>query len=185
MSDESARPSPSAKKRDDKRRGGVRAIGALAPALTKQAIGKRGFTSATIITDWTKIVGAELARQSQPDGLRFPRGRRDGGVLSVRVDGPLATELMHLEPLVVERINTHFGYKAVERLKLIQAPIRRAGADAPRKAAPKPLRALSEAEEQALEARVAHIEDPELRAHLKRLGRSVMRRTLAAKPDQG
>lgn len=183
MSD--SRSSYSSSKRDDKRRGGTRAIGALAPALTKQAIGKRGFTSATILTDWAKIVGAELARQSQPDGLRFPRGRRDGGVLTVRVDGPLATELMHLEPLVIERINGHFGYKAVERLKLIQAPVRRAGAGGAAKPPPKPKRVLSEAEEEAIEERVAHIADPELRERLKRLGRAVMRRTLAANSDQG
>lgn len=167
------------------RKGGMRAIGALTPGLTRKALGKRGFTGAKIVTDWALIVGEDLARQSQPDSLRFPRGQRDQGVLTVRVDGPLATELMHLEPLVVERINGHFGYKAVARLKLVQAPVRRPPADA-RRAAPArtPPRPIAPAEADALEARLAAVEDPALRESLRRLGRTVLGRTLATKPDE-
>ncbi|MCR9221550.1 MAG: DciA family protein [Alphaproteobacteria bacterium] len=176
--------------RKDARKGGVRAIGALTPELTRKALGKRGFTGAKIVTDWALIVGEDLARQSQPDSLRFPRGQRDQGVLTVRVDGPLATELMHLEPLVVERINGHFGYKAVARLKLVQAPVRRSPAGAKRAASAQPApprpapRAIARGEADALEARLAAIEDPALRESLRRLGRTVLGRTLATKPDE-
>ncbi|MBP5856598.1 DUF721 domain-containing protein [Marivibrio halodurans] len=171
-------------KRDAQRRGGMRSIAALVPGLTRQAIGKRGFTTAKIVTDWARIVGPDLARQSQPEQLRFARGERDRGTLTIRVDGPLATELMHLEPQVIERINGYFGYNAVARLKLIQAPIRRPGADGPRKAPKPPQRPLNATETESLDARLAHIEDPELRERLHRLGRAVLRRDTATKPDQ-
>lgn len=165
-------------------RSGMRSIAALVPGLTRQAIGKRGFTTAKVVTDWARIVGPELARQSQPEQLRFARGERDRGTLTIRVDGPLATELMHLEPQVIERINGYFGYNAVARLKLIQAPIRRPGADGPRKPPKPPQRPLSAAETESLDARLAHIEDPELRERLHRLGRAVLRREIATKPGQ-
>ena len=40
------------------------------------------------------------------------------GVLQVRVAGPLAVELQHLAPQVLERVNTYLGYRAVTQLKL-------------------------------------------------------------------
>ena len=54
--------------------------------------------------------------------LAFPKGKRIDGVLHVRVVGGAATELQHLEPQVVERINAYFGYAAVGRLKLLHTP---------------------------------------------------------------
>lgn len=158
------------------RRGGTRAISALVPGLTRQAIGKRGFTTAKIVTDWSRIVGPELARQSQPEQLRFARGERDRGTLTVRVDGPLATELMHLEPLVIERINGHFGYNAVARIKLVQAPLRRVEESRTATKPKPPPRPLTESEQATLDARLAGIEDPELRERLARLGKAVLRR---------
>ncbi len=166
------------------RRGMTRAIGALTPSLTKTAIGKRGFTTAKIITDWSRIVGPELAGQSQPEQLRFSRGERDRGTLTIRVDGPLATELMHLEPQVVERINAHFGYQAVAKLKLLQAPMRQASGAAKKAPARPAPRTLSAEEEAGLDDRLAAVEDPELRESLRRLGRAVLRRKTATKPGQ-
>ena len=99
--------------------GGIRTLATLMPKLTRPILGRRGFAVASVITEWATIVGIELAGSSQPEKLVFPRGERVGGVLHVRVAGGVATELQHLEPQVVERINGHFGYRAVSRLKLV------------------------------------------------------------------
>ena len=104
------------------RAGYVRPLGQLVPGLTKHVLGKRGIGQASIITDWAKIVGENIAQHSQPDRLAFPKGKRTGATLHIRVLGALATELQHLEPMVIERINSHFGYRAVDRIRLIQAP---------------------------------------------------------------
>ena len=110
-------------KRDTENRvGATRSLAALIPNIAKKAVGKRGFTDARILNDWPVIVGEALAKQAHPDRLRYPAGRRDGGVLTIRALGPVATELAHLEPLVVERINSHFGYRAVAGIKILQAP---------------------------------------------------------------
>ena len=146
------------------------------PELTRQALGKRGLAHASVITEWERIIGPDLARYSQPEKLIFPRGQRDRGTLHIRVLGSLATELQHLEPLVIERVNTHFGYRAVERIRLIQAPLRREDRQAKQ---PKPLPAADKQELTELRQSLDHVENPEMRAVLERIGESILRRKKA------
>ena len=53
---------------------------------------------------------------------------RAGGVLVLHVAGAAALELQHSELQILERINGFFGYPAITRLRLIQAPPLRSSA---------------------------------------------------------
>ena len=99
--------------------------------------------------------------------------------MHIRVYGGAATELQHLEPLVLERINGHFGYRAVAKLRLIHAPLSGRGERAaePKNSELPPLDSQSAAE---LDALLAIVDDPELRASLGRIGRAIMARSAAA-----
>lgn len=158
------------------RRGRTLPIAALLPAVTRKALGRRGFASAAVITEWAHVVGPELARESIPERLVFPHGKRDSGVLWIRVDGPLATELAHLEPLVLERINASFGYRAVAGLRLRQGPVTAPSGDSPEPSRPLPPSPPSLPPEQrrALASRLHSVADTELRASLQRLGEAVL-----------
>ena len=168
---------PESKNTEPPRRPGLRALAQSMPRVAAAAGIKRGFGHGALFSRWSDIVGAMLAQSSMPERLTFARGRRDDGTLHIRVEGALALELQHLESLVIERINGFFGYRAVARLALRQGPLPRAKRTRP---APAPRR-LTEEEDRALSARVAAVADPELRAGLERLGRSL----LAHAPDPG
>lgn len=157
-----------------------RALAASLPKLTAKALGKHGFTEGALITDWAMIVGDDLARVSQPEKLSFPRGERVGGVLRIRVQGSVATELQHLEPLVVERINSHFGYGAVAKLKLIQAPLTRRNA---RRPAVKPA-AIDPIQKTALRELLGRVDDDETRAVLERIGTAILQRENRRNPSR-
>jgi hypothetical protein len=151
----------------EKRRGGLRALGAEIPRIAGTALGKRGFGEAQLVTQWEAVIGPELAAKLSPERLTFPRGERRNGTLRLRVASAFATEAQHLEPVLIERINAFFGYGAVARLVLIQGPSLNAPPTPPR------LRNLSADEQRAIDARVAGVADPELRAALARLGSAV------------
>ena len=87
----------------------------------------------------------------------------------MRCEGARALLLQHDAPRVLERINAHFGFPAVARLKIVQKPI-----DRPRVARPPRLRPLAASEEARLAALVEGIEDEGLRAALSRLGHAVV-----------
>jgi len=86
-------------------------------------------------------------------------------------NGSLATELMHLAPLLIERINGYFGFCAVARLKINQGPLPKA-----RGRRARPIRPLAATEERGLMASLTDVEDAELRRALEALGRAVIGR---------
>ncbi|HEX7084835.1 MAG TPA: DUF721 domain-containing protein, partial [Vicinamibacterales bacterium] len=102
---------------------GPRALGATLPKITKTVLEKRGRAYATLIAEWVNIVGPSLAAETLPEKLTLPPGANAGGLLSVRVTGAAAAELQHMAPQIIERINTYLGVRAVDRLKLIHAPL--------------------------------------------------------------
>jgi len=145
----------------------MRAVGAALPSVTKGAMAKRGFAEARILLDWRTIVGETLARHTVPERLARPRGE-GGGVLHIRVAGAFALELQHLEPIVIERINAHFGHAAVARLKMTQ------GLTAPTVTPRRRRRQLGAAAEAELSRSVERIGDSRLKEALARLGRAIL-----------
>jgi hypothetical protein len=153
----------------EERRGRLRALAAEVPRIAGAALGKRGFAEAQLVAQWPAIIGESLAEGVTPDRLSFPRGERREGVLHLRVAPGLALEVQHREPVLVERINAFFGYRAVARLALKQGPPAHAAvAPAPHR------RPLKSEERQSLDQRLQGIEDAGLRAALERLGEAVI-----------
>jgi len=150
------------------RRGGLRAIAAEVPRIAATALGKRGFGEAQLVTQWEAVMGPELAAKLAPDRLSFARGERVGGTLRLSVASAFAVEAQHLEPVLIERINSFFGYGAVARIALVQGP----PIEPECKAAPP--RPLSDAERADLAQRVATVPEGGLRDALARLGASII-----------
>lgn len=110
----------------------AKAVGSFVPTLTRKAFEKFGFSTATLITDWARIAGAELAQYTMPDKLKWPRGadaafeeegERRGATLILRVDPARALDVEYRARQIMERINGYFGYRAVETIRLVQAPL--------------------------------------------------------------
>jgi hypothetical protein len=149
-------------------------------ALTKtiKALDARyGQGTAGLQSRWTEIVGAALARRTEPMKLTRPRA---GGAasLELRVEGPAAALIQHQAPDILARVNLFLGAGAVARLRIVQGPLRGlARRDSPVLAAARrrikgPLDAAAEAE---LACALAALPDGRLKLALERLGREVLR----------
>ncbi len=144
------------------------ALATVLDRVTRPLGHRRGFADARLISEWSSVVGPRLAAESMPERLVRQRDG-SGGTLHIRVDGPMALELQHLEPQVIERLNGFYGYRAVERIALRQAPVTRPVKEQkPRR--PAPFKEMPGHLHEAL-ARVA---DPELKRALGDLGRFVL-----------
>ena len=149
---------------------GLLAIATTLQRVTAIARNKRGLPEPALVEQWSAIVGHTLAGQCAPQRLVRGAGGTDG-TLHLGVSGPLALELQHLEPQLLERVNGFFGFRAVARLSLHQVP------PPPAKAPPKPRPQPTPGQATALAARLVAIDDPELRNSLGRLGISVLARS--------
>jgi hypothetical protein len=160
-----------------RRGGGLRRLPELLARMLEPAARRRGLAEAKLLTEWSTVVGPALAGRCHPVRLSHTADR-SGGVLLLHVAGSAALELQHSAPQILERINGFFGYAAVSRLRLLQAPL------------PKPLtrpeppaaRAVSDADDSAIARAVREIRDPVLRTALHGLGRTLRARSPVTGP---
>ena len=153
----------------------VKSLASLAQKVGQAAHKKRGFAQTHIIDHWPDIMGPELAKISIPE--RYRRGRGNGpSTLQIRVKSGRALEVQHASKQIMERINSYYGFAAVDRLQLIQGPI------------PTPLKRrslqparLSPMAEKCVESLANGAEDPRLKRALTELGRQVKLRSASTR----
>jgi hypothetical protein len=134
-----------------------------------ETFARQGFASADVVTYWADIVGAEIAVHAEPIKLNWPRADEpEPATLVLRVEGPAALEIQHKSDVLLERVNRFFGWHAVGRLALRQAPLSRRERPA-RPRAPDP----KEVEEVA--KTLSGVEDEALKDALARLGAAIKR----------
>lgn len=144
----------------------MRVLGAVLDPVAR----RRGFATASLLADWPEIIGPALARRCQP--VRIETGRGRVSVLHLQCSGAFAVELQHAAPQILERINAHFGFRAVARIRLVQAGLPpRVTSDLAREPDPP-----SPEAEAALQASLTQVADESLRERLLRLGRTVQGR---------
>lgn len=153
---------PRATTDEPRRSNRARAVADLVPDVGRVAFRKFGFVQSAVLSRWSEIVGERYAGVSSPESIRFPRGERSNGVLSLVVQGAHAPMMQHIAPEIVERVNRFFGYPAVARVAIRQGEVARK----PKPAAPAPAAPLPAELGDSLRA----IVDPELRAVLEGLG---------------
>src|SRR6187402_2164356 len=94
-----------------------------------EAYAKQGFASRELVTRWPQIAGPEIAAHAEPLKMQWPRpveGQpQEPATLVLRVEGPMALEIQHSAHVILERVNRFFGWSAVGRLALRQAPLSR------------------------------------------------------------
>ena len=137
-----------------------------------EAYAKQGFAARELVTRWAEIAGPKVAAHSEPLKMQWPRpveGQpQEPATLVLRVEGPMALEIQHSSDVILERVNRFFGWSAVGRLALRQAPLsRRERRRPPRAPDPKAVAEVAET--------LAAVEDEELRAALARLGALIKR----------
>lgn len=137
-----------------------------------EAFEKQGFASRELVTRWAEIAGADVAAHSEPLKIQWPRPVEgqppEPATLILRVEGPMALEIQHTSDIILQRVNRFFGWNAVGRIALRQAPLTRKSPNA----APKGPDAESIQKEAAS---LTAIEDEGLRGALARLAAAIKR----------
>ena len=147
-------------------------LSVLLSDVFSDAYAKQGFAARELVTRWADIAGPEIAAHSEPLKMQWPRpvqGQpQEPATLILRVEGPAALEIQHSSDVILQRVNRFFGWSAVGRLALRQAPLSR-------RDRAQPSRAPDANTVAKVEETLSAVEDEELRAALARLGASIKR----------
>jgi hypothetical protein len=154
------------------RRSQPRPLRQLVGKTIEDAFARQGFASTGLVTHWAEIVGPEIADHAEPMRMIWPRRVHEDdpepAALVLRVEGPVALEIQHLSGVIIERVNRFFGWRAVGRIQIRQAPLKRLQKKKP-PPAPDPAMVAQ------LAASMSDIGDEGLRGALARLGAAVKR----------
>jgi hypothetical protein len=151
-------------------RGYPRPLSDLLFATLTGVLKAQGFASAEILSRWADIVGSEIAAVSEPIRINWPRPVGDNepepATLVLRVEGPAALEIQHMSAVILERVNRFFGWQAIGRIALRQAPLRR-------REKPKHFASLNPALAEKIASDLGDLADDSLRQALARLGAAI------------
>ncbi|QUS38396.1 DUF721 domain-containing protein [Tardiphaga alba] len=146
-------------------------LSALLGGVFADAYKKQGFASRELVTRWAEIAGQRVAHFSEPLKIQWPRpvdGQpQEPATLILRVEGPMALEIQHMSDTILEQVNRFFGWNAVGKIALRQAPLSR-----PKQRSIKPVdpAAIAKAAET-----LPDVEDQALREALARLSVAIKR----------
>jgi hypothetical protein len=147
-----------------------RPLSEFTAATLSDGLKAQGFASVELIARWAEIAGPEIAAHSEPMKINWPRAMGDAApepaTMVLRVEGPAALEIQHLSAVILERVNRFFGWQAIGRIALRQAPLRRREVSTP----PPPPDPETAAR---IAASMPAIEDDDLRQALARLGAAI------------
>lgn len=147
-------------------------LSALLGSAINDVFAKQGFASRELVTRWADIAGADVAAHSEPLKIQWPRPVEgqdpEPATLVLRVEGPMALEIQHTSDVILERVNRFFGWNAVGRIALRQAPLSRPPV-------PKARKKPDAAEVARIADGLGTVEDEALRDALARLGASIKR----------
>jgi hypothetical protein len=163
--DDGIRPAPMSKPS----RSFPRPLSELLSATLSDVLRAQGFASTEIISRWNDIVGSEIAGHCEPLKINWPRAATDDkpepATLVLRVEGPAALEIQHLSAVIIERVNRFFGWQAIGRIAIRQAPLRRRE--------PSPAPKIDDAAAARIADALPDIKDDNLRQALGRLGSAI------------
>jgi hypothetical protein len=160
-----------------RRQRGFEAAGGLLSTHLRQAVEKRGFAVARLLTHWTEVAGPDIAPLCRPVKIGHSKGAM-GGTLTLLTTGAAGPMLQMQMPALRERVNACYGYNAIARIILTQtATTGFAEGQTPFSTAPKrTTQALLPQVARAASASAAPITNPDLRAALERLACNVLSR---------
>jgi hypothetical protein len=152
------------------RGGQARPISDLMPDIGRTAFRRFGFVQSSVVTRWPEIVGPIHANVCMPEAIRFPPGEKNDGILQLVVMPAHAPIISCVIPEIIERVNRFFGYQAVAKVKMRQGQVmarpKSTAHVEPPSLKPIPIE---------LGDSLRDVGDPELKAVLESLARSIAR----------
>ncbi|CAN2535463.1 hypothetical+protein [Methylocapsa aurea] len=148
-----------------------RSLGEFVDKALDPLAARQGFSESSLLLRWEAIVGARVAAICEPMKLQWPpraknrpaEKKDEPATLALRVEPGFGLDIQHMSAAIIERVNTHLGWRCVAKVTMKQESL------LPRRARPTkpPVDLAARREAEAVTEGVA---DERLRAALVALG---------------
>ena len=90
--------------------------------LVEKSLIRLGSIQNHIFFNWAHIAG-QYADITIPHKIKFGRKKNIDGQITIKVQNGFGLEVQYAIPLLLDQINARFGFKAISKIKIIQADI--------------------------------------------------------------
>jgi hypothetical protein len=168
---------PASSSKPTRRKRGFERAASLVANRVRNAGESRGFAVSRLLTHWAEVAGTDIAHIARPVDVSYGRGF--GATLTVLTTGANAPMLEMQKDTIRDRVNTCYGYAAVQKIRITQTAATgfaegQAVFDPAPKTPPGPVPIKPEAK-----AAANDVSDSELRQALERLGSNVLTKSKA------
>jgi len=92
---------------------------------------RQGFGETSLLLRWEAIVGARVAAICEPMKLQWPpraknrpaEKKDEPATLALRVEPGFGLDIQHMSAAIMERVNTHLGWRCVAKVTMKQEPL--------------------------------------------------------------
>lgn len=152
---------------------GFKPLAATAMDILDPVLRKRTGINLSLIQNWEAIIGEQLASQSRPLKILWPRRASDNdpfepATLVIACQGFSAMKIQHETGEIISRVNSFLGFAAINRIRIEQKPVQTTN----QKVKKRPVQLAPSVEKQITEM-TADVEDDGLRKALERLGKNI------------
>ena len=90
--------------------------------IVEKNLSRLGSIQNHIFFNWAHIAG-QYADITIPHKIKFGRKKNIDGQITLKVQNGFGLEVQYATPLLLDQINARFGFKAISKIKIIQADI--------------------------------------------------------------
>ena len=90
--------------------------------IVEKNLSRLGSIQNHIFFNWAHIAG-QYADITIPHKIKFGRKKNIDGRITIKVQNGFGLEVQYAIPLLLDQINARFGFKAISKIKIIQADI--------------------------------------------------------------
>ena len=90
--------------------------------IVEKNLSRFGSIQNHIFFNWAHIAG-QYADITIPHKIKFGRKKNIDGQITIKVQNGFGLEVQYAIPLLLDQINARFGFKAISKIKIIQADI--------------------------------------------------------------
>lgn len=90
--------------------------------IVEKNLSRLGSIQNHIFFNWAHIAG-QYADITIPHKIKFARKSNIDGQITIKVQNGFGLEVQYAIPLLLDQINARFGFKAISKIKIIQADI--------------------------------------------------------------
>ena len=90
--------------------------------IVEKSLSRIGAIQTHIFLNWNNIA-SKYSNITEPEKIKFNKNKRTDGEIILKVQNGFVPEIQHATSFLLNQINARFGFKAINKIKIIQTEL--------------------------------------------------------------